>query len=154
MLDSVMNDRTQSSPRKLNKPKPIALLYQIQLHNHFHLISKSNYKNGKRRIQPMLISSGNSCSSDLPRSNSVIKPVVNTTKSTMEFENHLILFRKSFINKTKDLELKKLLEVIITKLKREMEPVKFIGSVILNPNTSFSKIRLATPKVRLFPIEK
>ena len=72
----------------------------------------------------------------------------------MEFENHLILFRKSFINKTKDLELKKLLEVIITKLKREMEPVKFIGSVILNPNTSFSKIRLATPKVRLFPIEK
>lgn len=24
MLDSVMNDRTQSSPRKLNKPKPIA----------------------------------------------------------------------------------------------------------------------------------
>ena len=35
-----------------------------------------------------------------------------------------------------------------------MEPVKFIGSVILNPNTSFSKIRLATPKVRLFPIEK
>ena len=34
-----------------------------------------------------------------------------------------------------------------------MEPVKFIGSVILNPNTSFSKIRLATPKVRLFQLK-
>ena len=98
----------------------------------------------------MLISSGNSAPSDLPRSNSVIKPVVNTTKSTMEFEKPSYSVSKSFINKTKDLELKKLLEVIITKLKREMEPVKFIGSVILNPNTSFSKIRLATPKVRLF----
>lgn len=38
--------------------------------------------------------------------------------------------------------------VILQKPKREMEPVKFIGSVVLNPNVSFAKVRLPTPKIR------
>lgn len=152
MLDSVMNDRTQSSPRKLNKPKPIAPVVSDSTTQSLSFNKqKVTTKNGKRRIQPMLISSGNSAPSDLPRSNSVIKPVVNTTKSTMEFEKPSYSVSEEFYKQNKRPRTEETTGSNNNKkLKREMEPVKFIGSVILNPNTSFSKIRLATPKVRLF----
>ena len=47
MLDSVMNDRTQSSPRKLNKPKPIAPVVSDSTTQSLLLNNKSNHKNGK-----------------------------------------------------------------------------------------------------------
>lgn len=85
----------------------------------------------------------------------MIKPVVNTTKSTMEFEKPSYSVSEEFYKQNKRPRTEETTGSNNNKkLKREMEPVKFIGSVILNPNTSFSKIRLATPKVRLFPIEK
>lgn len=152
MLDSVMNDRAEASPRKSNKQKNIASAVSEPTGQSLSFNKqKVTTKNGKRRIQPMLISSGNSASSVLPRSNSVVKPVANNIKSSMEFDKPSYSVSEEFYKQNKRPRTEDITGGGINKkLKREMEPVKFIGSVILNPNTSFSKIRLATPKVRLF----
>ncbi|KAI3403266.2 HIR2 [Candida oxycetoniae] len=121
---------------------------------------KVTTKNGKRRIQPMLIS-GNSSStvSGLPKSSSStflsmpsesIPASANNAKSLMEFNKPSYSVSEE-LNRSKRVRSENLLNGnngSLKKPKREMEPVKFIGSVITNPNTSFSKVRLATPKVR------
>lgn len=115
--------------------------------------AKVTTKNGKKRIQPMLISSMNENSSN----NSVKKSntsesngtsnLVSSGKVLMEFDKPSYsisddLYKQNKRTKTQDENSNK-------KLKRELEPVKFIGSVVLNPSTTFARIRLSIPKVRL-----
>lgn len=110
---------------------------------------KVTTKNGKRRIQPMLISSNNGPTIPKP---STSTSVTSTTtkwveKAPMEFEKPSYSVSDDFYLQNKRPKTDEI-NGSSKKVKREMEPVKFIGSVILNPNTTFSKIRLATPKVR------
>ncbi|CAK9441680.1 uncharacterized protein LODBEIA_P55480 [Lodderomyces beijingensis] len=124
---------------------------------------KVTTKNGKRRIKPMLISS----QSIAPSATAVAASTTTTTtsqmasfepqslasaRSLMEYEKPSYLVSEEF---SKSLKARNADENGSTgappsakRPKREMEPVKFIGSVIMNPNTSFSKIRLSTPKIR------
>lgn len=117
--------------------------------------TKVTMKNGKKRIQPTLISSNNAgnvfgaqkneeTSKSLPMSGSSNG---GEHKTFMEFEKPS--FSVSHQVYTSSKRQKSLEENGTKKLKRELEPVKFIGSALLNPNTTFSKIRLSVPKVRL-----
>lgn len=110
---------------------------------------KVTTKNGKRRIQPMLISSNNGPT--IPKSSPSTSTTSVTTKSInktpMEFEKPSYSVSDEFQRQNKRPKTDEI-NGSSKKAKRETEPVKFIGSVILNPNTTFSKIRLATPKVR------
>lgn len=108
-------------------------------------------KNGKKRIQPMLISNNNgSSSTELPttEASTEVSADATSTKSAMEFDkpsyavNEVVHKENKRFRAQDDGPNNK-------KAKRDLEPIKFIGSVILNPNTVFSKVRLAVPKVRM-----
>ncbi|KAK6457036.1 histone transcription regulator HIRA, WD repeat superfamily [Scheffersomyces xylosifermentans] len=113
-------------------------------------------KNGKRRIQPMLISNngtsgpttGPSVTSD-SGSLGVGAAVSGSSKSIMDFEKPSYSVSEDFYKQNKRIKSQDEAGPVNKKLKRELEPVKFIGSVIVNPNTTFSRVRLAVPKVRL-----
>ena len=112
---------------------------------------KVSTKNGKRRIQPTLLSNGNSTNTEIIRSSA--PDVKQQTNSTMEFDKPSFSVSDRFARakRTRSEENGEAERGNSTtkKPRRELEPVKFIGSVIVNPNTTFSKIRLATPKVRM-----
>lgn len=114
--------------------------------------TKVTIKDGKKRIQPNLISSSNGNYNDKNMKAETSKqqlPISNTltsNKTLMEFEKPSYsvsdeLYKQSKRKNGPD-------EALNKKVKREMEPIKFIGSPILNPNTSFARVRLATPRVR------
>lgn len=105
---------------------------------------KITTKDGKKRIQPMLVSNGNGANnaSILPVSTNRI---INSTKESMEFEKPSYSVSDDLFRQVKR---QKGNEEPNKKQKREIEPTKFLGSVVINPNTTFSKIRLAAPKIR------
>ncbi|KAG2734859.1 hypothetical protein G9P44_002865 [Scheffersomyces stipitis] len=108
-------------------------------------------KNGKRRIQPMLISNNGTTKPAIASSESSLgnnSTVQSSSKSLMEFDKPSYSVEEDFYKQNKRLKAQE--EAGSNKkIKRELEPVKFIGSVITNPNTTFSKVRLSVPKVRL-----
>ncbi|CAL1181415.1 unnamed protein product [Candida parapsilosis] len=118
---------------------------------------KISTKDGKRRIQPMLISSNGTASSNGSKATStttIPQPSSNGgVKTVMEFDppSYSVSeeFNRSKRARSEEQHSSNGNNVALTKKpKREMEPVKFIGSVILNPNVSFAKVRLPTPKIR------
>ena len=110
---------------------------------------KVSTKDGKKRIQPMLISLTNGSSSTTPLSpNGHDMWNSNTPSLPMEYEKPSYAVADSVSRKRPKNDDS-------TKKKRELEPIKFIGSQLQNPNTAFAAIRLAVPKVRLsFQIEQ
>ncbi|CCG24122.1 hypothetical protein CORT_0E05370 [Candida orthopsilosis Co 90-125] len=112
---------------------------------------KITTKDGKRRIQPILISNnGTSATNNSKLTQSQPIPE-DGVKSAMEFDPPSYSVSEEF-SRSKRARTEEQLPNgngdITKKPKREMEPVKFIGSVVLNPNVSFAKVRLPTPKIR------
>lgn len=112
---------------------------------------KITKKDGKKRVQPTLLSNGNNTRS-VPDEKSITLPLNNVSNSgprdLMEFDKPSYTVLDVF---QKDLKRSKAPESTsaLKKAKRVPEPVKFIGSVVVNPNTSFSKLRLSTPRIRV-----
>lgn len=108
-------------------------------------------KNGKKRIQPMLLSNNNgSPSANLPE---IAPPLENSgdatsMKSAMEFDKPSYAVTEGVYKDNKRIKAQED-GASNKKIKRDLEPIRFIGSVILNPNIVFSKVRLAVPKVRM-----
>ncbi|RLV90481.1 Protein HIR2 [Spathaspora sp. JA1] len=128
ILDSAMI--TRKSPAKI-KPKSLPSTTSQP---------KITMKNGKRRIQPMLISSTNSAQATPAV---VDTPVITTTTTTsMEFDKPSSAISTEHIKKrpTTDQPSKK---------RQQLEPIKFIGTPIVNPAIAISQIRLATRKTKL-----
>ncbi|KAI5956494.1 HIR2 [Candida jiufengensis] len=108
---------------------------------------KTTTKNGKRRIQPTLLTNNGSTSSSTNFLKTTPAESISVTgKTSMEFDKPSYSVSDEFNRSKRRREEDS--NGVVKKPKREMEPVKFIGSVIINPNTSFAKARLATPKVR------
>ena len=114
--------------------------------------TKVTIKDGKKRIQPNLISSSNGNSNERnakvessKQQLSISNPQASN-KMLMEFEKPSYTVSDELYKQSKRKNGPE--EALHKKAKREMEPVKFIGPPILNPNTSFARTRLATPKVR------
>ena len=106
---------------------------------------KMTTKNGKKRVQPLLVSNGNNQPA----------PVASVPKASQKLESKLFmeLDKPSYNIPDDDFRNAKRLRADDDgnnkKRKRDLEPTKFIGSVVINPNVSFSKMRLGTPKIRL-----
>lgn len=112
---------------------------------------KVTTKDGKKRIQPILISTSNE---KPPLPSSSLTSTTETlgdsrsNKTLMEFERPPYTVseevqKENKRNKGQDEN------GVAKKAKRDLEPVKFVGSVVVNPNTAFAKARLSVPKVRL-----
>lgn len=113
-------------------------------------------KNGKKRIQPTLITQTKSHTDSISNGSNggPQLSVSTTTKTLMEFD-------KPSFSVTEDIhrEFKRNQAGVENstgssgstnkKQKRDLEPVKFIGSVLTNPNITFSKVRLSVPKIRM-----
>lgn len=111
---------------------------------------KVSTKDGKKRIQPMLISltNGSSFTTPLSSNGHDMWNSNNTPSLPMEYEKPSYAVADSVSRKRPKNDDS-------SKKKRELEPIKFIGSPLQNPNTAFAAIRLAVPKVRLsFQIEQ
>ena len=142
ILHSAMN--TRKSKIKTTKPAPAKE----------NVEQKITTKNGKRRIQPLLISNSNANNGGAQKENGTMNELStstvsmgNTNKSLMEYDKPSYAVSDEFQKQVKRSKGED--GTTNKKLKRELEPVKFVGSVILNPNTAFAKVRLAVPKVRM-----
>lgn len=146
ILSSAMGVRTketQQRPKQATKPAAKA----------DPPAQKVSQKDGKKRIQPMLISTAkNEDSEPLSKKSetSTLSSSTNgaPTKSHMEFEKPSYSVSEEAF---KDSKRNKAQEdgAPTKKAKRDLEPTKFIGSVVVNPNTAFSKVRLSVPKARV-----
>ncbi|EGW32239.1 uncharacterized protein SPAPADRAFT_139052 [Spathaspora passalidarum NRRL Y-27907] len=129
ILDSAMSTRKSPAKTKSTKPAPSAQ----------PIITM---KNGKRRIQPMLISSNNSTpvlDHKTTTNTSAQKPV-----TSMEFDKPSTVISTDHVKKRPNQDQQQ-----PSKKRQQLEPIKFIGTPIVNPSTAISQIRLATPKIRL-----
>lgn len=115
---------------------------------------KTTTKDGKKRIQPMLVSNGglNGSANDMANRFNQNLPTKQVSKSDgsrmmMELDKPSYNVSEGLFKHVKRQKLND--DSSNKKAKRELEPAKFIGSVIVNPNITFAKTRLATPKVRL-----
>lgn len=142
ILSSAMSNRTTA------EPEPKAPKKQARKAAAKPQAQKVTTKDGKKRIQPILVSNGPNGSSSA--SASPAKAVVNGTRearSLMEFDKPSYSVLEELLKEGKRQRASE--EGSTKKPKRELEPVKFIGSVIVNPSTSFSKVRLSVPKTRM-----
>lgn len=113
---------------------------------------KVTMKDGVKRIQPILISNGNKFQPSAKENSSSELPMNNisnrlTTNVLMEFDRPSYLVSESFQKEAKRTKAQDG-NGVAKKPKRPLEPVKFIGSVVVNPNTTFSRVRLSIPKAR------
>lgn len=101
-------------------------------------------KNGKKRIAPTLISAVNGSKAiTTPQSTNNITNGENGSTTTMEFDI-------PSYSVPKELKRKEEFESDQQRKRREVEAVEFIGSAVINPSTSFAKVRISTPKIRSF----
>ncbi|KAM9934437.1 hypothetical protein OXX80_005966 [Metschnikowia pulcherrima] len=110
--------------------------------------SKVTMKNGKKRVQPIALSNGNGIHSKT--SEATAQQQIASSQSTqmsMEFEKPSYNVSEEL---TRDTKRQKISDdsIIRKKPRREPEPVRYIGSVVTNPTTSFAQVRLSAPKVR------
>lgn len=130
-----------STTKKKKKMQPATVVLTPLTSN-----QKVTTKNGKKRVQPMLISNNGSTPPSIPPSNSALTSSTDQPKSPMEMNKACYAVSDSvakLVKRTKNDDGTN------KKLKRDLEPIKFIGQVVVNPNTAFAKVRLATPKIRL-----
>lgn len=149
-LQSAMEDRASTAVE--TNPKPTKVKSEPKQAKKFSVeTQKVTTKDGKKRIQPILISNGNKAPISTERSN--LDLTINNgsgdsgPRSLMEFDRPSYLVSEGF---QKDIKRVKSQDSngVTKKAKRALEPVKFIGSVVVNPNTTFSKLRLSIPRVR------
>lgn len=107
---------------------------------------KITSKDGKKRIQPMLISKTNKDAAPLLQSSPATTS--GASKTLMEFDKPSYLVAEEVFREKRRLKGNQD-DNSTKKVKRDLEPVKFIGSIVVNPNLAFSKTRLAIPKVRM-----
>ncbi|CUM63401.1 uncharacterized protein PRCAT00000975001 [Priceomyces carsonii] len=138
LLSAMSSRQAKASPKK-PKQEPKALTLE----------RPKITKDKKKRVQPTLISNNNPNRSEFNDLSSNTKSkVISSSKTSMEFDKPSYSVSEDISKQSKrsksgdELQSNK-------KMKRELEPVKFIGSVILNPNTTFARVRLSIPKVRL-----
>lgn len=129
--------RAKPKPRASPRPTRAPLKQETQ---------KVTTKNGKKRIQPVLISTSEPLASLKP------EPLGTSTaaapsRSLMEFDKPSYFVSEDVLKERK--RLKGPDDTTAKKFKRDLEPVKFVGLVIVNPTVAFSKVRLLVPKVRL-----
>lgn len=111
---------------------------------------KVSTKNGKKRIQPLLLSNGSKTtmkSGIRDSGDSSPFDFLKSSKVQLDYEKPSYsvnedVYKSSTRSKSGD-------EATSKRFRKDLEPVKFIGSVVVNPNTSFAKMRLAVPKIRL-----
>lgn len=141
ILNSAMKDRASKATKPKTPAKPKTPTPPAQ---------KTTTKNGKKRIQPVLISNGNA-NGTAPVSALAVSLTLSTGKAPkllMEFDRPSYSVSDEVQKESK--RIKVLEEGGVTKkAKRDLEAVKFVGSVVLNPNTTFAKVRLSIPKVRM-----
>lgn len=118
-------------------------------------LQRVSIKNGKKRIQPVLMSNGQKTStsmndtSALLQNHSQTSMGLKTGKTLMEFDKPSYSVTEEAQKENK--KHKVLDESGSTKkAKRNLIPIKFVGSVVLNPSTTFAKVRLSAPKIRMF----
>lgn len=152
MLGAAVASRSSSSLQKENKQQKLMASPKINGNVNRLDVSKQKVtitKDGRKRIQPILVSSNNN---SLTNGNTSPFQINDKSLPRSDFKNLMELEKPSYnvsdnflrlVKRQKNDELP-----ASKKVKRELEPVKFIGSVIVNPNTTFSKTRLATPKIR------
>lgn len=101
-------------------------------------------KNGKKRIAPTLISAvnGSKAITTQPSTNNTTNGD-NGTITTMEFD-------VPSYSVPKELKRKEEFDSDQQRKRREVEAVEFIGSAVINPSSSFAKVRISTPKIRSF----
>lgn len=107
---------------------------------------KVTTKNGKKRVQPILISQTNVAGTNNSESIPALESTSDNKKTTMEFEKPSYGVPQDVMKDTKRPKSQE--DGSNKKLKRELEPVKYIGTVVTNPNTAFAKARLSTPKIK------
>ncbi|KAF3992546.1 hypothetical protein FT663_01411 [Candidozyma haemuli var. vulneris] len=153
IMSTAMGERTKPSSSATSKSKPSSGKVTPKPVPATSITNqKTSTKNGKKRIQPMLISNGNgptSKSSTLTKtSNGDGEARASSSKSLMEFDRPSYNVSEEAF---KDSKRNRAHEDggPTKKIRRELEPVKFVGTAVLNPNTAFAKIRLSIPKVRM-----
>lgn len=117
-------------------------------------VQKVTTKNGKKRVQPVLISNGQSSASMPQQKESTLASRIESdigskrSKTLMEFDKPSYSVTEEIQKENK--KNKQQDEGGTTKkFKRDLVPIKFVGSVVLNPSTTFAKVRLSAPKVRM-----
>ncbi|EGV65980.1 Hira-domain-containing protein [Yamadazyma tenuis ATCC 10573] len=145
-VDDILDSAMEGSSSKDNKNSSNGtLVNKLEVSK-----QKVTTKNGKKRIQPVLVSGNKDASNNNSIQNTIEVKIGSKTGSVPK---HMMELDKPSFNVSdefyKQVKRQKVNDDTTKKQKRELEPVKFIGSVVVNPNTTFSKTRLATPKVRL-----
>ncbi|CAH2351643.1 protein Hir2p [[Candida] railenensis] len=125
---------------------------------------KITTKNGKKRIQPMLISSNGGSSSSTnglisTKASEAISSgesfsngsAISSNVSHMEFDKASYSVTEEIFKQSKRGKQPETANGTVNgkKAKRPLEPVKFLSTTIVNPNTTYAKVRLSIPKVRL-----
>lgn len=113
---------------------------------------KVSTKNGKKRIQPLLISNNGGKSNIATNGTSTMttskSSISINTNSPMEYEKPSFSVSEEHFKKSKR-GTPQDGGAPTKKIKRQLEPVKFLESTLVNPNTTFARVRLSFPKVRL-----
>lgn len=153
ILSSAMTDRNKTevdNTQKVTKSKPSTKgSTKLQTPQ----TQKVTTKNGKKRIQPVLISNGQSSipKSPISTSNATGGSKMNgskTAKSLIEFEKPSYSVSEELQKENKRQKAQDELGAN-KKARRDLEAVKFVGTVVVNPSTTFAKVRLSVPKTRM-----
>ncbi|KAH3666599.1 hypothetical protein WICMUC_005583 [Wickerhamomyces mucosus] len=108
-------------------------------------LAKVIMKNGKKRVAPTLVSSFGGTSTDTNTN------IISNTSNSINQGNKVMEFNQPSYSVPKDLKRKEEFQSDSEnsiKRRREFEPVEFIGSIAINPLTSFSRVRISVPKIR------
>lgn len=151
ILLSAMTDRALTIPPKVTRTRAAkAAVKQAAVKQ--AAPQKVTTKNGKKRIQPVLLSNGNSNGRVSPlaelSSLSIESTAQKSNKTLMEFDKPSYSVSEEAQKESKRVKAQDD-KGSSKKPKRDLEPIKFVGSVVLNPNTTFAKVRLSIPKIRM-----
>lgn len=149
IMSSAMIERGRDTQAARAKPSNKPSVPQQKANNAPPKISQ---KDGKKRIQPTLISTAKNEEGPSVSKDNTLSTISNSqgsaAKTYMEFEKPSYSVSEEFFKESKRNKAQEE-GGPAKKAKRDLEPVKFIGSVVVNPNTTFAKVRLSVPKARM-----
>lgn len=138
LLRKVETPKSQpSTPNVKSTPKSV-----LSFNNNDVKLQTASIKDGKKRVAPTLISGIGNCKPS--KTQKTAEPEITESSRLMDFQQPSYsvprdLKRREEFKDGPDAQVKK---------KRDLEIVEFIGSIVINPSTSFSKLRVSTPKIR------